>query len=106
MKVPSTSAESVPRLQRFQTSILQGMDAALWGTMRKYNINANLVRAIEHLYGKAISAVQMNCNTGEWFRTAVGVREGLKVSAKPAHGMEINAEKTKLMINSANGIQR
>ena len=73
--------------------------------MRKYNINASLVRAIEHQYDKAIGAVQMNGNTGEWFRTTVGVREGLKVSAKSAQGM-INAEKTKLMINSANGIQR
>ena len=34
--------------------------ATLWVTMRKYNINANLVRAIEHLYDNAISAVQMN----------------------------------------------
>ncbi|MEW8545680.1 MAG: reverse transcriptase domain-containing protein, partial [Candidatus Thiodiazotropha sp.] len=44
--------------------------------MRKYNINANLVRAIEHLYDKAIGAVQLNGNTGEWFRTTVGVRQG------------------------------
>ena len=28
--------------------------------MRKYNVNANLVRATEHLYNNAISAVQMN----------------------------------------------
>ena len=44
--------------------------------MRKYNINANLVRAIEHLYDKAISAVQMNGSTGEWFRITLGVRQG------------------------------
>ena len=49
--------------------------AALWATMRKYNINANLVRAIEHLYDNAISAVHMNGSTGEWFRTTVGVRQ-------------------------------
>ena len=29
--------------------------AALWATMRKYNISANLVRTIEQLYGKATS---------------------------------------------------
>ena len=33
--------------------------AALWATMRKYNISANLVRTIEQLYDKAISP-------GEW----------------------------------------
>ena len=49
--------------------------AAVWATMRKYNINANLARAIEHLYDNAISAVHMNGSTGEWFRTTVGVRQ-------------------------------
>ena len=48
--------------------------------MRKYNINANLVRAIEHLYDNAISAVQMNGSTGEWFRTTVGVRQACLLS--------------------------
>ena len=43
--------------------------------MQKYNLNANLVRAIEHMYGNAISAVQMNGSTGELFRTTVGVRQ-------------------------------
>ena len=44
--------------------------AALWATMRKYNISANLVRTIEQLYDKATSAVQMNGSIGEWFRTS------------------------------------
>ena len=34
--------------------------AALWVTMRKNNISANLVHTTEQLYGKATSAVQMN----------------------------------------------
>ena len=54
--------------------------AALWATMRKYNINANLVRAIEHLDDNAISAVHMNGSTGEWFKTTVGVRQGCLLS--------------------------
>ena len=54
--------------------------ATLWATMRKYNINANLVCAIEHLYDNAISAVHMNDSTGEWFRTTVGVRQGCLLS--------------------------
>ena len=48
--------------------------------MRIYNINANLVRTIEHLYDNAISAVLMNDSTGEWFRTTVGVRQGCLLS--------------------------
>ena len=132
--------------------------------MRKYNINANLVRTIEQLYDKATSAVQMNGTIGEWFRTTVGVRQGCLLShilfnsflerimsdalekhdGKVSIGgrnitnlrfaddidavaeeeqelealvesldktctmymMEISAEKTKLMTNRANGIQR
>ena len=54
--------------------------AALWATMRKYNISANLVRTIEQLYDKASSAVQMNGSIGEWFRTTVGVRQGCLLS--------------------------
>ena len=48
--------------------------------MRKYNISANLVRTIEQLYDKAISAVQLNGSIGEWFRTTVGVRQGCHLS--------------------------
>ena len=49
--------------------------AALWATIRKYNISANLVRTIEQLYDKATSAVQINGSIGEWFRTTVGARQ-------------------------------
>ena len=138
--------------------------AALWATIRKYNISANLVRTIEQLYDKVTSAVQMNGSIGEWFRTTVGVRQEYLLSptlfniflerimsdaleehdGKVSIGgrnitnlrfaddidalaeeeqelealvesldktctrykMEISAEKTKLMTNSANGIQR
>ena len=54
--------------------------AALWATMQKYNISANLVRTIEQLYDKATSAVQMNGSIGKWFRTTVGVRQGCLLS--------------------------
>ena len=49
-------------------------------TMRRYNIIGNLVRAIEHLYVKAISAVEMSGSTGGRFRTTVGVRQGCLLS--------------------------
>ena len=53
---------------------------ALWANMRKYNINASIIRAIENLYDKAQSAVLFNGSTGEWFRTTVGVRQGCLLS--------------------------
>ena len=43
--------------------------------MRKYNINASIIRAIENLYDKAQSTVLFNGSTGEWFRFTVGVRQ-------------------------------
>ena len=132
--------------------------------MRKYNIGVNLVRAIEHLYDKATSAILMNGTLGEWFRTTIGVCQGCLLSPTlfnislerimtdtlEAHvgtvgiggntiinlrfaddidglagceqeladlvsrldntsascGMEISAEKTKLMTNNTNGINK
>ena len=44
--------------------------------MRKYNINANIIRAIENLYDKAQSAVLFNGSTRKWFRTTVRVLQG------------------------------
>ena len=40
----------------------------------QYQYKSNLTT--EKLYDKATSAVQMNGSMGEWFRTAVGVRQG------------------------------
>ena len=53
---------------------------ALWTTMKKYNINASIIRVIENLYDKAQSAVLFNGSTGEWFGTAVRVRQESLVS--------------------------
>eukprot|EP00745_Piridium_sociabile_P029601 TRINITY_DN4881_c1_g1_i1.p1 TRINITY_DN4881_c1_g1~~TRINITY_DN4881_c1_g1_i1.p1 ORF type:complete len:855 (-),score=217.58 TRINITY_DN4881_c1_g1_i1:120-2594(-) len=138
--------------------------AALWATMRKYNIGRNLVRVIEELYGRATSAVLYKGSLGEWFRTTVGVRQGCPLSptlfniflerlmadaledhlgtvsiggrtitnlrfaddidglagkeeelaelverldrTSASYGMEISAEKTKLMTNNTNGIKK
>ena len=41
--------------------------AAVWATMKKYNISANLIQVIEHLHDKATSAVLFNGNIGDWF---------------------------------------
>ena len=48
--------------------------------MRKYNINASIIQAIENLYDKAQSAVLFHGSIGEWFRTTVGVRQGCLLS--------------------------
>ena len=50
--------------------------AALWATMKKYNISTNLIRVIKNHYGKATSAVLFNGSIGDWFRATVGVRQG------------------------------
>ena len=44
---------------------------ALWATTKRYNISANLIQVIKHLYDKATSAVLFNGNIGDWFRTTV-----------------------------------
>ena len=54
--------------------------AALWATMRLYNINANLTRVIQSLYDKATSAVYFNRSIGNWFRTSVGAMQGCSFS--------------------------
>ena len=54
--------------------------AALWPTMRLYNINTHLINAIQNLYDKATGAVCFNVSTGDWFRTRVGVRQGCLLS--------------------------
>ena len=47
---------------------------ALWTTMKKCNISANLIRVmVKHLYDKATSAVLFNRSIGDWFQTIVGV---------------------------------
>ena len=48
--------------------------------MRLYSINANLIQVIENLYNKATSAVYLNGDIGDRFRTTVGVRQGCLLS--------------------------
>ena len=54
--------------------------AALWATMKKYNISTNLIQVINNLYVKATSAAPFNSRIGDWFRTTVGVRQGCLLS--------------------------
>ena len=54
--------------------------AALWTTMKKYNISTNLIPVIKNLYNEATSAVLFNGSIGDWFRTTIGVRQGCLLS--------------------------
>ena len=128
--------------------------------MKKYNISANLIRAIKHLYDKVTSAVLLNGSIRDWFRTArvpqecllsstllniflvklmtdasedhvsiggktitnlrfaddidglEGEEEKLAIlvehlnKASTVYGVEISAEKTKLMTNNTIGINK
>ena len=49
--------------------------AALWATMKKYNISTNLIQVTKNLYNKATSAVLFNSNIRDWFRTTAEVRQ-------------------------------
>ncbi|WP_419624565.1 RNA-directed DNA polymerase, partial [Thiolapillus sp.] len=50
--------------------------AALWATMKKYDISTNFIQVIKNLYNEATSAVLFNSSIGDWFRTTVGARRG------------------------------
>ena len=54
--------------------------AALWATLKKYNISANLFRVIKNFFEKATGAVLFNSSIRDWFRTTVGVRQGSLLS--------------------------
>ena len=79
-EISAASAESLPCLHSLQEGLWQDWHEALWATVRKYNINASIIRAIKNLYDKAQSAVLFNGSTGEWFRTTVVVRQGCLLS--------------------------
>ena len=46
--------------------------AALWATMKKYNISTNLIQVINYLCNKATSAILFSSSIGDWFPTTVG----------------------------------
>ena len=60
----------------FKKAFVRVWHAALWATMKKYNISTNLIQVIKNFYNKATSAILFNSSIGDWFRTTVGVRQG------------------------------
>ena len=47
--------------------------AAFWATMKKHNINTNLIQVIKNLYNNATSAILFDGSKEDWFRTTAGV---------------------------------
>ena len=43
--------------------------AALWATMKNYNISTNLIQVTKNLYIKTTSAVLFNSSIADWFQT-------------------------------------
>ena len=54
--------------------------AGLWQAIRSFNILEGLVQAIQALYENSSSAVLLNSQLGEFFKTPVGVRQGCLLS--------------------------
>ncbi|KAL8568203.1 hypothetical protein ACOMHN_027726 [Nucella lapillus] len=52
----------------------------LWQVMRNYNIDSNIIDVIKALYDDSKSAVHLNNQIGDFFRTTVGVRQGCLLS--------------------------
>ena len=75
----STSKSSTVFID-FKKAFFRVWHAALWATMKKYNISTNLIQVIKNLYDKATSAVLFNSCIGGWLRTTVGVRQGCRLS--------------------------
>ena len=52
----------------------------LWHVLRSFGIEEGLVQLIQALYNSACSAVLINNQVGDYFRTTVGVRQGCLLS--------------------------
>ena len=52
----------------------------LWKVLRDFNVDGRLVELIQALYENSSSAVLLNNQQGEFFRTTVGVRQGCLLS--------------------------
>ena len=50
----------------FKKAVDRICHAALWATMKKYNISTNLIQVIKNLYNEATGAVLFNSSTGDW----------------------------------------
>ena len=70
--------------QEFKKAFDRVWHAALWATMKKYNISTNLIQVIKNLNNEATNAILFNGSIEDWFRTTVGVRQGCLLSPTPS----------------------
>ena len=54
--------------------------AALWTNLRTYNINANRINVIQHVYDMFFSAVYLKGRIRDWFGSTVAARQGCLLS--------------------------
>jgi hypothetical protein len=52
----------------------------LWNIMRKFNFDTNITEVIKCLTNKTTSAVFLNNEIGQYFKTTVGVKQGCILS--------------------------
>ena len=76
-EISPAPATPLPRIHWLQEG-LRVWIAALWATKKKYNINANFIQVIKHLYDKVSSEVLFNGRIEDCFRTSV--RQGCPLS--------------------------
>ena len=68
----------------------------LWPVMRNYNFNKDLIQVIQALYANSNSAVLLNNQLGELFRTTVGVHQGCPLMQE--HDSDIRNRETSTSI--------
>ena len=52
----------------------------LWGVLREYGVNGNLLGAIQALYEGSEAAVRIDGRLSDWFRINIGVKQGCGMS--------------------------
>ena len=48
----------------------------IWAVLKSYGFENKMITLLKHIYEKAQSAVRVEKETGEWFQTSVGSRQG------------------------------
>ncbi|CAF3185570.1 unnamed protein product [Rotaria socialis] len=48
----------------------------IWAVLKSFGVENKMITLLKHIYEKAQSAVQVEKETGEWFQTSVGSRQG------------------------------
>ncbi|CAF2085867.1 unnamed protein product, partial [Rotaria magnacalcarata] len=48
----------------------------IWAVLKSYGIGNKMITVLQNIYEQAQSAVRIDKETGEWFQTSVGTRQG------------------------------